>query len=105
MKYLITESQLDSIIFRYLNMQNFYKIRYDKGYIFWESKEIWESGGNILINANRERSECFVNSDLLVEVASIFSLELNDSLNVIGEWVKTQIDFDIEDFFSDYGAD
>jgi hypothetical protein len=105
MKYLITESQLDSIIFRYLNMQNFYKIRYDKGYIFWESKEVWENGGNILITANRERSECFVNSDLLVEVASIFSLELNDSLNVIGEWVKTQIDFDIEDFLSDYGAD
>jgi hypothetical protein len=35
----------------------------------------------------------------------MFSLDLNDSLNVIGEWVKTQIDFDIQDFFSDYGAD
>jgi hypothetical protein len=105
MKYLITESQLDSIIFRYLDMQNFYKMRYTKGYVFWETKEIWESGGNILITANRERSECFVNSDLLVEVASMFGLELSDSLNVIGKWVKTQIDFDIEHFFSDYGAD
>jgi hypothetical protein len=105
MKYLITESQLDNIIFKYLDMQNFYKMRYDKGYVFWESKEILESGANILITANRERSECFVNSDLLVEVASMFGLGLNDSLNVIGEWVKTQIDFDIEDFFSDYGAD
>jgi hypothetical protein len=86
-------------------MQNFYKIRYDKGYIFWESKEVWENGGNISITANRERSECFVNSDLLVEVASMFGLELNDSLNVIGAWIKTQIDFDIAEFFSDYGAD
>ena len=105
MKYLITESQLDSIIFRYLNMQNFYKMRYTLGYVFWETKEIWESGGNILITANRERSECFVNSDLLVEVASMFGLGLNDSLTVIGEWIKTQIDFDIAEFFSDYGAD
>ena len=105
MKYLITESQFDKIIFKYLDMQNFYKMRYAKGYIFWESKEVWESGGNILISAYRDRNEGFVNSDLLVEVASIFSLGLNDSLDVIGEWVKTQIDFDIEDFFSDYGAD
>ena len=105
MKYLITESQLDNIIFRYLDMQNFYKMRYAKGYIFWESKEVWESGGNILISANRDRSECFVNSDLLVEVATMFSLELSNCLDIIGEWIKTQIDFDIEDFFSDYGAD
>jgi len=105
MKYLITESQLDNIIFRYLDMQNFYKMKYTGGYVFWESKEIWESGGNILITAHRDRSECFVNSDLLVEVASMFSLELNDSLNVIGAWIKTQIDFDIAEFFSDYGAD
>jgi hypothetical protein len=46
-----------------------------------------------------------VSSDLLVEVATVFSLELTDSLNIIGEWVKTQIDFDIKGFFSDYGAD
>jgi hypothetical protein len=105
MKYLITESKLNSIIFDYLNTHNFYRMRYTKGYLFWESKEVWESGGDILINANREDSECFVNSDLLVEISSMFSLDLNDSLNVIGEWVKTQIDFDIQDFFSDYGAD
>ena len=105
MKYLITESQLDNIIFRYLDMQNFYKIRYAGVYVFWESKKTWESGGNILISANRDRSECFVNSDLLVEVATMFSLELSNCLDIIGEWIKTQIDFDIEDFFSDYGAD
>jgi hypothetical protein len=105
MKYLITESQLDNIIFRYLDMQNFYKLRYPNGYVFWESKEVWENGGNITITVYRERGDGFVSSDLLVEVASIFSLELNDSLDVIGAWVKTQIDFDIKDFFSDYGAD
>jgi len=105
MKYLITQSQLDSIIFRYLDKRGLYKLRYPNGYVFWGSKESWENGGNIIISVYRDRSECFVNSDLLVEVATVFSLELTDSLNIIGEWVKTQIDFDIEDFFSDYGAD
>jgi hypothetical protein len=105
MKYLITESKLDNIIFIYLDKRGLYKLRYTNGYVFWGSKESWESGGNIIISVNRDRSECFVNSDLLVEIATVFSLELTDSLNIIGEWVKTQIDFDIEDFFSDYGAD
>jgi hypothetical protein len=78
---------------------------YYNGYVFWESKESWESGGYIIITANRDRNDCFVSSDLLVEIATVFSLELTDSLNIIGEWVKTQIDFDIKGFFSDYGAD
>jgi hypothetical protein len=105
MKYLITQSQLDNIIFRYLDKRGLYKLRYTNGYVFWGSKESWESGGNIIISAYRDRNEGFVSSDLLVEVATVFSLELTDSLNIIGEWVKTQIDFDIEDFLSDYGAD
>ena len=86
-------------------MQNFYKMRYAKGYIFWESKEVWESGGNILITANREDRECFVNSDLLVEISTFFSLNLGTSIAIISEWVETKIDFEIDYPYSDYGAD
>jgi len=105
MRYIITESKLTSLIFNYLNSQDFYKMKYEFGYVFWGSKEIWESGGNILINANRVRKECFVSSDLLVEVSSFFSLDLDTALNIIGEWIKTKIDFDFDYIFSDYGAD
>jgi hypothetical protein len=105
MKYLITESQLDKVIFKYLDKRGLYKLRYPNGYVFWESKEVWENGGNITISVYRERGDGFVSSDLLVEIATVFSLGLNDSLDVISEWVKIQIDFDIKDFFSDYGAD
>ena len=105
MKYLITESQFDKVIFKYLDNQDFYKMKYQYGYVFWDSKESWESGGYISINANRVNKECFVNSDLVVEVSSFFSLDLETSLNIIGEWVKTKIDFDFNYTFSDYGSD
>ena len=105
MKYLITESQFDKVIFKYLDYQDFYKMKYQYGYVFWDSKESWESGGYISINANRVNKECFVNSDLVVEVSSFFSLDLETALNIIGEWVKTKIDFDFNYAFSDYGSD
>ena len=105
MKYLITESQFDKVIFKYLDNQDFYKMKYQYGYVFWDSKESWESGGYISINANRVNKECFVNSDLVVEVSSFFSLDLETALKIIGEWVKTKIDFDFDHVFSDYGAD
>ena len=105
MKYLITESQFDKVIFKYLDNQDFYKMKYQYGYVFWDSKESWESGGYISINANRVNKECFVNSDLVVEVSSFFSLDLETALDIIGEWVKTKIDFDFDYVFSDYRAD
>ena len=104
MKFIITESIFTNLIFDYLNSQDFYKMKYEFGYVFWQSKESWESGGYISINANRVNKECFVNSDLMVEVASFFSLDLETALNIIGEWIKTKIDFDFDYIFSDYGA-
>ena len=105
MKFIITESKLTNLVFDYLNNQDFYKMKYQYGYVFWDSKESWESGGYISINANRVNKECFVNSDLVVEVASFFSLDLETALKIIGEWVKTKIDFDFDHVFSDYRAD
>lgn len=105
MKFLITESKLTNLVFDYLDGLDLYKMKYEFGYVFWNSKEIWESGGYISINANRVNKECFVNSDLVVEVSSFFSLDLETALNIIGEWIKTKIDFDFNYVFSDYGAD
>ena len=105
MKFIITESKLTNLVFDYLNNQDFYKMKYQYGYVFWDSKESWESGGFISINVNHVRKECFVNSDLVVEVSSFFSLDLETSLNIIGEWVKTKIDFDFDYILSDYGSD
>ena len=100
MKCLITESQLNNVIYKYLDSQDFYIDNYKNGYLFFESN----NPGPILI-ATYPNDYGYINSDLLVEVSKFFSLELNVTLNIIGEWIKTKIDFDVTHFYSDYGAD
>lgn len=101
MKYIITESRLINIIFDYLNSKNFYKVEDDLDVLFWKSKLSWEKSEFVTISA-RKWGECFIESDLLVEISSMFSLSLKDALKVIGAWVNTQIDFTVYEFYSDY---
>ena len=59
MKYLITESQLDKIIFRYLDNQNFVKIKKDKEICFlYSPDDLWAvmkyMRGKLIINENRK---------------------------------------------------
>jgi len=105
MKYLITESKLNSLVFDYLNGQNFYRMSYPFGFVFWDSRESKESGGYISISTNRQNKDCFVISDLVVKVASFFGLDLDTALNIISEWVKTKINFNLDYVGSDYGSD
>jgi hypothetical protein len=104
MKYLITESQLSNIIFKYLDNQDFYKVEDGTDVYFWKSKWSWENSEYVIISA-RKWGDGFISSSLLVEISSMFSLSLEESLEVIGAWVNTQIDFNINHFYSDYGAD
>ena len=103
MKYLITESQRDKMVFKYLNLLDLYMIEHKGDYIFWTSEEAWRSGdySNVLISAHRRHNDCFISSDLLEQVSSFFSFELKESLDIIGEWVKSKVDFDINYFYSD----
>ena len=106
MKFIITESKMEQVIFKYLDNHRFYKKKYSFGYTFWYSKEDFESGGNITINVSYKNKDCFVNSDLVEEVSTFFGLDFESSLNIIGEWVKTKIDYSFDyDVISDYGAD
>ena len=91
MKYLITESKLEKVIFRYLENQDFIKIK----------------GGNRIYFVNSEGDEyaqirydmgdgwCFINENLLEEVSSFFSLE--DSNEVIGGWVENTLQMKVSD--------
>ena len=87
MKYLITESQLDKVIFKYLDNQDFIKIK----------------KGNTLYLVNSERDEqaqirydkndgwCATNKTLSNEISSLFSLEYSDSKDVISRWVENTL--------------
>ena len=101
MKYLITKSQISKIIFKYLDIRDFYMVEYGDSFLFFES----DSPGPILISIYRGRYDGYINSDLVSEVSRFFSLEMNVSLEIIGDWVNAKIDFHVDEFYSDYGSD
>lgn len=87
MKYLITESQINKAIFKYLDNQDF--IRVDKNNrIFFVNSEGDEYSQ---IRYNKNDGWCFINFHLVKEISSFFSLELNDSEEVIGKWVESTL--------------
>ena len=104
MKYLITESQIDKVIFKYLNNLDLYMIE-DKGdYYFYTSKLSWSHSEYPIIAYHKNHDDCFISSSILTEIAGFFSLDLNTSLNVIKNWVENKLGFKIGYTVSDYGA-
>ena len=91
MKYLITESQFDKVVFKYLDNQDFIKIeRKDKLYF------VNSEGDSIAqITFNKMNSECYINWDLNKEISSFFSLKQSNSNQIIGSWVEDTIQMNV----------
>ena len=87
MKYLITESQLDRVVFRYLDNQDFIKFEKD-GRIYFVNSEGDEYAQ---IKYDKDNSWCYIYHKLINEISSFFSLELTDSKDVIGRWVENTL--------------
>jgi hypothetical protein len=84
MKYLITESQINKVIFKYLDYQDF--IRIDKGNkIFFVNSEGDEYAQ---IRFDKDDGWCGVYWKLIKEISSFFSMDEDDSKYVIGRWVE-----------------
>jgi hypothetical protein len=88
MKYLITESQFDKIIFKYLDNQDFVHIGYGENIYLVNSEE--DSLAQIKIN-NKSRW-CAIDYNLLNEISSFFSINRIDALSVINKWVEKKFD-------------
>ena len=87
MKYLITESQFDRAVFIYLNNQDFIQIDKDKSIYFVNS----EGDEYAQIRYLKDSGSCVIYLELINEISSFFSLELTDSMDVIGRWVEDTI--------------
>ena len=87
MKYLITESQFDKIIFKYLDNQDFIQI--DKGgkIYFINSKD----DKFAQIRYDEVDGQCYIYYDLINEISEFFSLQDSDSKEVIGRWVENTL--------------
>ena len=87
MKYLITESQFDKVIFKYLDNQDFIQI--DKGeriYFINSVNDVFAQ-----IRFNKKDGWCYIYYELIEEISRFFSMDEYDSESVIGRWVENTL--------------
>ena len=92
MKYLITESKLNQVIFRYLDNQDFIKIEIEDSIYFVNS----EGDEYAQIRYFKKDSKCVIYAGLIEEVASFFSMQGYDARETIGRWVEETLKVDID---------
>ena len=100
MKYLITESQFDKVIFRYLNNQDFIKIEKNNRIYFVNS----EGDEFAQIRYDKEKGYCMLKQELVKEISSFFSLELSVSKEVIGRWLENTLQMKVTDTVSPFAG-
>jgi hypothetical protein len=105
MKYLITESRLENLIYKYLESKGLYLLSTVNTHHFFYSRKSIDDGEYPIISYDNKRKDCFVSSDLVGEISSLFSIDPEYSLKVISEWVGNKLDVEIESYNSDFGAD
>jgi len=92
MKYLITESQFDNAIFRYLVNQDFIQID-DNDSIYFVNSEDDEYAQ---IRYDKSDGWCLIYNNLIEEISSFFSLGLSDSEKVIVRWVENTLQVEVK---------
>jgi hypothetical protein len=93
MKYKITDSQLESVIFLYLDNQDFIKIERENSIYFVNS----EGDEYSQIRYDKSDGWCGIHYKLIYEISSFFSLEESDSEQVIGRWVENTLQMRVTD--------
>ena len=87
MKFLITESQFDSILFQYLDNQDFIRIKKGNNIYFINS----EDDEYAQIRYANTDGWCYIHYKLVEEISTFFSLGEFDSEKVIGRWVENTL--------------
>ena len=87
MKYLIKESQIDKVIFMYLDNQDFIQIE-NRDRIYFVNSEGDEYAQ---IRFDKNDGWCYIYYELIEEISSFFSMQGSDSESVIGRWVENTL--------------
>jgi hypothetical protein len=87
MKCLITESQLDKVIFKYLDNQDFIQIDMNDSIYFVNS----EGDEYVQIRYDKDGGWCYIYYKLIDEISAFFSMKGSDSKEVIGRWVENTL--------------
>ena len=95
MKYLITESQIDRIIFKYLDNQDFIIKKMSSGSITYFVNSEGDEYGDSLIEYFRS-GDCGISFELIHEIKDFFSIEFDNAKYVIARWVENTLDRRVE---------
>ena len=87
MKYLITESKLDRVIFKYLDNQDFVVIKM-KNRLYYVNSEGDEYAQ---VRYHPKDRWCTIHYDLVEEIDNFFSLDTYQSINIINRWVENKL--------------
>ncbi len=93
MKYKITDKQLESVIFLYLDNQDFIQIEREDSIYFVNS----EDDEYAQIRYDKSDGWCGIYDELTDEISSFFSLDESDSEQVIGRWVENTLQMRVTD--------
>ena len=91
MKYTIAESQIDKVIFKYLDNQDFITKRMAGDNITYFVNSENDEYSDSLIQYYRS-GECVMSFELIDEIKEFFSMEFNSSKYVIARWVENTLD-------------
>jgi hypothetical protein len=98
MKYKITDSQLESVIFLYLDNQDFIKIERENSIYFVNS----EGDEYSQIRYDKSDGWCYISWELVGEISSFFSLEQTNAEQVIGRWVENTLQMRVTDTLASF---
>ena len=93
MKYLITESQLDKVIYKYLDNQDFIIKRMSGDNITYFVNS--EGDESAQIRYDKKNGWCLIYYKLIEEISSFFSMQESDSEQVIGRWVENTLQMNV----------
>lgn len=95
MKYLITESQRENLIFKYLDNQDFIQVNGPYNEIFFVNSE-GDEYSQIRYDKEEDGGTCYVYHKLIGEISSFFSLDEKISKQLIGNWVKNTLQMSVK---------
>ncbi len=93
MKYKITDKQLESVIFLYLDNQDFIQIEIGDSIYFVNS----EGDEYAQIRYDEDDGWCGIYYKLIYEISRFFSLDESDSEQVICRWVENILQMSVTD--------
>ena len=98
MKFILTESKLEQIVFKYLDNQDFVKIEEDGSIYFVNSVD----DKYAQIRFNKYSGSCYIYYELIEEISSFFSIIESDSKVVIGKWVENTLQMKVSNTIKKY---